>query len=255
MYPILLEIGKFKLYSFGTFIALGAITGGALGYWLAKRRRLKTHHIFDSVLYSLLFGLIAARIGYYFTYFDQFRSWKEIFYFWQGGLLALPALVVGFAVYIYILKKGRVLIWSMLDIAALGLLLGWGVGKVGCQLSSCNIGRPASGIFSISGSYPVDLFSIVWAIFLFVVLLSIYFKNRLTDGVVFFLSLEGLFLGELLIKTLRADFGEGIARIEALIYLGIIIGIYFVFWKVHGPKIERRSFAATLKNLVFRRRN
>lgn len=254
MLPVLFEVGQFKFYSFGTFIALGAIAGGYFMFRAAKQRRLKTHHFFDTVLYTLLFALVGARISYYFIYSNQFQSFWQVFYFWQGGLVALGGLIIGFLAFLYQIKRERDPLWKVLDIGALGLLLAWAVGKFGCFMSSCSIGRSSDSLLAINGALPVDLYSSIWAFGLFLLLRQIWQVGRLTDGVVFFLSLETLFLGELLIKTLRADFGEGVARIEAMIYLGLIVVIYLLFWKMHGPKIQRRNFTATLKNFVFRRK-
>ena len=253
MTPVLFEVGSIKFYSFGSFIALGALCAGLLLFRLAKSRRLKTHHLFDTVLYTILAGLIGGRLVYYFLYANQFRSIWQVLYFWQGGLVALGGIAIGFLVFLYMIKKEKDPIWQVLDIASLTMLLGWGIGKYGCHLSGCAVGRSAENIFTISGSYPIDLFSTIWALMCFIVLLFIWLRNKLSDGVVFFLGLEAFFLGELLIKTLRVDFGEGMARSEAVVMLGLIIMLYVLFWKLHGPRFERGRFDLAIKNLVFKR--
>lgn len=254
MYPVLFQIGRFKFYSFGTFIALGTLAGGLLLFWLAKKRRLQTKHLFDTVLYTLLLSLIGARLAYYFIHAKEFQSFWQIFYFWQGGLLALGGIFVGFLTYLYFIKREKDPVWQMLDIGGISFLVAWGVGKIGCHLSGCNTGRLTDSFLAVNGALPVDLFSAVWAILLFFFLFRIWLKNRLSDGVIFFLAMEGFFLGELLIKTMRIDFGENIVRIEAIIYLALIVGIYLIFWKLHGPKIERTNIGTNIKNFVFRKR-
>lgn len=254
MLPVLFEVGQFKFYSFGTFIALGTILGGYFVFKAAKTKKFKTHHLFDTILYTLLFALIGARISYYFIYSNQFQSIWQVFYFWQGGLVALGGILSGFLAFLYMIRRERDPVWKVLDIGALGLLLAWSIGKFGCFMSSCTIGRTSESFLAVNGVLPIDLYSSVIAMGLFIVLFKIWQIGRLSDGVIFFLSLEALFLTELLLKTLRADFGEGVARIEAMIYLGLIVTIYLLFWKMHGPRIERRNFATTFKNLVFRRK-
>lgn len=254
MYPVLFEIGQFKFYSFGTFIALGTILAGIFLYQAARVKRLKTTHLFDAVLYTLLFSLIGARITYYAIYSNQFQTIWQAFYFWQGGLVALGGIVAGFLTYVYFLRRTNDPIWQMLDISAFALLIAWAVGKFGCFLSSCSIGRPTDSFLAINGTFPIDLFSVIWAILIGGTLYLVWRKNRLSDGVIFFLALEALFLGELLIKTLRLDFNENIARLEAMIYLALIIGIYVLFWRMHGPRFTKKGAATAFKNLVFRRR-
>ena len=254
MLPVLFEIGSFQFYSFGTFIALGTLAGGLFLFWAARNRRLKTDHLFDTVLYTLLLSLVGARIVYYFINTQEFQSFWQIFYFWQGGLIALGGLVVGFIVYLYFIKKEKDPVWQMLDIGALSLLVAWSVGKVGCFLSGCSTGRLTDSFIAINGSFPIDLLSIAWAVILFGIIFRTWLKAKLSDGVVFFLVMEGFFLGELLIKTLKIDFGEDIVRVEAISHLVLIVAIYFLFWKLHGPKIEKGEFGKTIKNIVFKKR-
>lgn len=255
MYPILLEIGRFKFYTFGSFIALATLVAGFFIFYLAKRRKLRTHHFFDTVLFTLLFALLGARVGYYFIYQNQFQSLWQIFLFWQGGLLALGGLITGFLTFLYLIKKEKDPIWQLLDIGALGLLVGWSIGKFGCFLSGCTLGRPTETLLGINGSYPVDLFSAIWALLLLVVMVLAWQRRKLSDGVVFFLSMEGFFLGELLINTLKADFGENIVRTEAVVHLTLIIAIYLIFWRLHGPRFEQRRLGLSIKNFVFKRRH
>lgn len=254
MHPVLLEIGKFKLYSFGSFIAIGTIAAGLVMYRLAKMSRLSTHHLFDTILYTLLMALLGARLTYYFVYQNQFQSFWQVIYFWQGGLIALGGLIIGFLVYFQTIRRLKEPIWPWLDIGALGLLVGWAVGKIGCHLSGCSVGRSTGSFLGIDGAYPVDFFGLFWLLLLFSVLLYAWTKNRLSDGVIFFLALEGFFLGELLLKTLRLDFGDGLGRVEAVINLTLIGAIYFLFWGQHGPQIEKNRLGSYLRRLILRRK-
>ncbi len=250
MQPVLFEVGQFKLYSFGTFIALGAFVSGLALFRLFKYRKLRTSHLFDTVLYSLIIALVGARLTYYFAYQEQFKNFWQVFYFWQGGLLALGGILIGFVAFLRFNKKARQPTWESLDALSLAFLVGWAIGKIGCQLSNCTIGRASDSWLAINGMLPIDLISSIWALIVFGTLLYVYFKDRLTNGVVFFLATEAFFLGELLIKTLKADFGEGIVRAEAMIYLALIAITYLLFWRLHGPKIERTALQRFFGNLL-----
>jgi len=251
MYPVLLSLGKFKLYTFGSFIALGTLLAGYFLYWAARARRLPTAPLFDLVLYTLLGGLIGARIGYYLLYQEQFQNFWQIVYFWQGGLAALPGIIAGFFVFLYTLKRENLPVWPLVDIGALGFLGGWAIGKFGCQLSSCTPGRSAS-FLAINGTYPVDLFSAIWAVLVAVACYYVWTQKKLQDGVVFFLAVEALFLGEFLLKTLKADFGEGVTRLEAATYLLVIVAAYAIFLRLHGPMLRERQLLERVQRL-FRR--
>ncbi|MEK7171227.1 MAG: prolipoprotein diacylglyceryl transferase family protein [Patescibacteria group bacterium] len=255
MQPVLFEVGPFKLYSFGTFIALGALVGGLTLFRLLKHRKLRTSHLFDVVLYTLIIALIGSRLTYYFTYQDQFKNFWQVFYFWQGGLLALGGILIGFIAFLRFVRKAKQPIWEVLDAAGLTFLVGWAIGKIGCHLSLCTIGRATDSWVAVNGAFPIDLFSSIWAIVVFGILLYIYLKDRFSAGIIFFLAAESFLLGELLIKTLKADFGEGIVRAEAMIYLALVVITYLLFWRFHGPQIDkptiRQFFGKLLKR--FRR--
>ena len=252
MQPVLFEVGQLKLYSFGTFIALGALIGGIVLFRILKYRKMRTSHLFDTVLYTLIIALIGARLTYYFAYQEQFKNFWQVFYFWQGGLLALGGILIGFYAFLRFNKKARQPTWEVLDVLSLSFLVGWAIGKIGCQLSSCTIGRSSESWIAINSMLPIDLISSIWAIIVFGVLLYVYLKDRLTSGVIFFLSTEAFFLGELLIKTLKADFGEGIVRAEAMIYLALIAITYLLFWRLHGPRLEKTTIQRFWGNLTQR---
>lgn len=251
MYPVLLSIGKFKLYSFGSFIALGTLAAGYFLYWAAKVRKLPTAPLFDLVLYTLLGGLIGARIGYYLLYQEQFQNLWQIIYFWQGGLAALPGLLTGFAVFLFTLRRENMPVWPMIDIGAIAFLIGWAIGKFGCQLSGCTLGRDGS-FLTLGGTYPIDLFGAIWGVIVAGTCFYIWTQKKLRDGVVFFLAIEALFLGEFLIKTLKADFGEGNTRLEAAAFLLLIIFLYAIFLRLHGPVTTKQELLGKFKQLLRR---
>lgn len=251
MYPVIFSIGKFQLYTFGSLIALGTLLAGYFLFWAARNRRLPTAPLFDLVLYTLLGGLLGARLGYYLLYQEQFQSFWQIIYFWQGGLAALPGLFTGFLVFLYTLRRENLPLWPILDIGVIGFLIGWVIGKTGCQLSSCTVGR-ASNFLALNGTYAVDLLSAVWAAVTATVCFFIWTQKKLRDGVVFFLALEAFFLGEFLLKTLKADFGEGISRLEAATLLLVIIFAYAIFLRLHGPMMREGILLERVKR-IFRR--
>ena len=251
MRPILLEIGRLKIYSFGTFIALGAVVGALVTSWIGRRLGLKNPKTYENVLYSFVGALIFARIGYFLVYREEFQSFWQILAFWQGGLVAITGLLGGFLIYCYRLRGQSQPLAINLDAAGVGLLAGWAVGKFGCHLSSCTIGRVYSGPLAVENGYPVDLLSAVWAAVLALAIIALI-RRKLQNGVLFFLAIEGLFLGELLIKTLRADFGSDYLKLETAVLLLIIAGIYLVFWRLHGPKPPSEKLTKLFDRMNFR---
>jgi len=239
MHPTLFEFGPFKVYSFGTMIAVAALAAGLFAYWAMRRHALTRKYLFDTILYTLFFGLLGARVVFYLIYSDQFQSIWQIFFIWQGGLVALGGILVGFLVFIYFLKQNPQRLWLVADIFALAFLLAWAIGKQGCVLSSCTAGKISESWLAINGSFPVDLMSSLWALTLFIILLLVWLKQIMRDGAIFLLSLEGFFLGELVIRSLKEDFDTGLGRAEAIVQLIIVVVIYIAYWRLYNPKMVR----------------
>jgi len=220
-------------------IAIAALLAGLFAYWALKRHALTRKYLFDTVLYTLFFGLLGARIVFYLIYSDQFQSILQIFFIWQGGLVALGGILIGFLVFLHFLKKHPQRLWLVADIFALAFLLAWSVGKQGCVLSSCTAGKITESWLGINGTFPVDLLSSLWALFLFLLLGFVWLRQAMRDGAIFLLALEGYFLGELLIRSLKEDFSTGLGRAEAIIQLIIVVVIYIAYWRLYNPKMIR----------------
>ena len=236
MKPVLLTVGKLKIYSSGTFMALALIVGGLFYYFAARSRGVKTTQVFDTLLYVVVAGLIGSRLGYYLIYRDEFRHLGQFFLFWQGGFVALPGLILALALFIYLRRQQGEPIWKVLDILGLSFLLGMTIGHFGCYLASCTVGRPWTGFLAVEGLYPVDLFGAILMLLAFAILLVIWLSPRTREGIVFYLAIESYLLLELLLKTLQAQFGNSISKVESIVYLGLSVVAYLIFWWQFGPR-------------------
>ena len=74
MYPILLQIGPFTVYSFGTLMALAALVAGWVVWSELKRYRFDPEVASTIIVAAAVGGLIGARLFYIFedwSYFSQ----------------------------------------------------------------------------------------------------------------------------------------------------------------------------------------
>src|SRR3989344_3914018 len=131
MYPILFHLGSVNFYTHGLMIALGAVLGGAIIFYLAKKEDLSRKYLLDTLIYSLFVGIIVARIAYLIFYYYQFSSWKDMFLIWYGGLVSFGGFVGGFLAAALILKKRHENVLRWFDLGIVGVLAGWAIGKVG----------------------------------------------------------------------------------------------------------------------------
>jgi len=142
MYPVLLNLGFATIKSYGFFIAIGFLCALRVVKVLAPRSGLPENQMLDLSFYTLLVGLLGARIFFIFDSFNHFRLYPlEIFQVWKGGLsflggpLLCTPFLIGYA------RRKRLPIWKILDIMAPALAIGHCFGRIGCFLAGCCYGK------------------------------------------------------------------------------------------------------------------
>ena len=142
MLPTLIEIGAFKIHSYGLMLAAAFL----VGVWLVRRESSKAgidqNLIADVAFWTLLVGLVGSRVLHILLYPGQY-SWTAPLgwiAFWRGGLVFQGALLAIPFLYIYLRRKG-VEFWSLADIAVPFIPLGHAIGRLGCFLNGCCYGE------------------------------------------------------------------------------------------------------------------
>lgn len=213
MKPILFKIGSVNFYTHGFFLVMAMAAAGALVYYLAKRKRLKTEAVFDLVVFSLLVGVLAARITYFLAYRDQFQGLADLFRIWQGGLVSWGGFAAGVLAYVMIVRFYKQPVRPWLDLLGISGLLGIVIGRLGSFLSGEYAGRASTVPLAINGVHPVTLYEAGLLLLLFFLFLSLYLKAKLkTDGLYF------LLVG-LTYSLVR--FGLDFLRVDSIVWLGL----------------------------------
>ena len=198
MYPILLHLGKINIYSHGVMMILGMAIGGYIAYRFAKIHSLKTELLWDTIIWSVLFGIIGARVLYILLYPEQFLVWQDFFSIWNGGMVSYGGMVGGIVAAIIFLrhKKQPILFWF--DATITGLLAGWAVGRVGCFLDSDDLGLATNSVFGVWGRWPTPLFESVALVLAVILMFFLFLRFNKT-------AFHGLFfsLGIMLYAVLR----------------------------------------------------
>ena len=218
--PILFQISSFKVYTHGFFLMIGVILASIVLYLLANKFKYNKSIIFDLIIYTLLFGIIGARVTYFILYRSQFESISDLFKIWQGGLVSWGGFILGITAAAIVLKlyKEKILPW--LDILLISSLLGLSIGRLGSFLSGELAGASIQSILSISGILPITLFESIYTlvIFLTLIVVCLKYKNIFTPGI---LSLDVIMLYSL--GRFVIDFW----RREKVLALGLSFGQIF----------------------------
>ncbi len=150
MHPELLKIGPFPIHTYGFLIAIGFIVAAEVLRVLSIRAKLDTERVLEAAYWSLLVGLLGARVLFVITQLREFsHDPLGIFRIWEGGLVFLggPIFVIPFL--IWYLRKYKVPIWPLFDIAAPALAIGHAFGRLGCLAAGCCYGKPTGTAFGV----------------------------------------------------------------------------------------------------------
>lgn len=253
--PRTLEIGSFSIHYYGLIIAVGLLLAVIYACRRSKQFGIKEDDILDGVLYVTPFAVLCARL--YYCIF----AWNEggyaqnpisILYVWEGGLAIYGGVlgaIVGVAVFC---KFKRIKLPALLDLVALGFLIGQGVGRWGNFMNREAFGAAVSEDYflamgltnQLTGQveyyHPTFLYESLWNLTGFV-LLHFASKRRRYDGQIALGYAAWYGLGRAIIEGLRVDslYWGSIRVSQALAALSCIaaLSLLIYFW-IKPPKGE-----------------
>jgi len=146
MYRTFFTIGPVAVHSYGVLLMLGFIAGILLARREARRVGLSPEVPLDLGVWILVAGVLGARglyVALNWSFFaanpiEALRIWHEGGLSFYGGLLG--GVVAGL---IFTWRRG-LSFWSVADMLAPGLALGYGIARFGCLLNGCCYGAPTS---------------------------------------------------------------------------------------------------------------
>ncbi len=205
----------FDVRIYGIIIAVGLLL--AVLYALKRRREfgLSEDDLLDGVLWIVPFSVICARAYYCaFSWQDFAADPISVLYIWQGGI-AIYGGVLGALIGVVIhcaVKKLR--LGAVLDIVALGFLIGQSIGRWGNFFNREAFGAPTEsffrmGLFNIYSEtfeyyHPTFLYESLWNLVGFVAL-HFLSKKRQYDGQIALGYAAWYGLGRTMIEGLRMD--------------------------------------------------
>jgi phosphatidylglycerol---prolipoprotein diacylglyceryl transferase len=145
MHPELVEIPFVHLTvkSYGLMMVIGFLAAVTLIRRLSRRFTPDPQYITNAALYSLIAGVVGARIFFVVHYWSQFQDNPlDVFAIWRGGLELLGGVLLAIAVIFFYIWYHKLPLCHYLDVLAVGLLLALAFGRIGCFLNGCCYGKP-----------------------------------------------------------------------------------------------------------------
>ena len=206
---------NFSIHYYGIVIAFGLMLAIIYGLRRCHQFGLKVDDIVDGVLWIVPVGFIFARIYYcVFSWEDYADNPIEVLHFWKGGI-AIYGGVIGAALGVVVFSRVKKLkLGAVLDIVALGFLIGQGIGRWGNFFNREAFGATTDSIFrmgllndltgKVTYYHPTFLYESIWNLAGFV-LLHFLSKKRKYDGQIALGYVAWYGLGRTFIEGLRMD--------------------------------------------------
>jgi len=231
----LFSIGHFSIHLLSVTSAIGMIIGLLLIQKEGERKLLDKDKLMDLGIFTVLFGIIGARLGYilFFNFDYYLTNPSEIFRFSQGGLSIQGAILAGGAAAFIIMRRKNLPVWKTADAIVPGVILGQAIGRVGCDVFGVPMSRNWPWGVMVNGEllHPAQLYEVALNFILF---LFIWRKRKTAkfDGELFFIYIIGFAINRFIVEFFRTNpQGLGplsIAHVLSLVIvaLGIIVLIF-----------------------------
>ena len=142
------------IHTYGLMLAIGFYAGWLLAMWRARKEGVEGRHISDLLIYTVISGIIGARLLYVITEWQSFESVWDMFKIWQGGLVFYGGMATGTATLITVLVRRKLSIRKIADILAPSIALGLIFGRIGCLAYGCCWGDVAPPHYPLAVQFP-----------------------------------------------------------------------------------------------------
>lgn len=225
MHPVLFKIGHFELRSYGLLLAISFLLGIVIAVRRAKKRNIDGEKIMDLSVVIIVSSIVGARLLYVLFHLEEFAGrWTDTFNPFQSsgqvgiaGLTMLGGVVLAVISSLIYLRIKKLPVLRIADIVVPVFFLGEAITRIGCFLNGCCFGKPCHGgwfcvtfppdsaagsIFQNTALHPAQLYSSLYALVVFIVLMLLDRKPHY-DGFLFYLFFILYGIGRFIIDFFR----------------------------------------------------
>lgn len=211
------SIGNFDVMWYGVIIAVGFLLAILYGFRSCKKMNINDDKLFYAIIAGLIGGIIGARLYYVIFYpGDKYiNNPMEIFNIHNGGMGIYGGIIGGLLCGVLAAKIQKMKVAPVLDVAALGFLIGQGIGRWGNFVNQEAFGTATSlpwGMKSdmtelevVGSVHPCFLYESLLCLLGFVLLHFFTRYLRRYDGQTFLLYIVWYGISRFFIEGLRTD--------------------------------------------------
>ena len=228
------ENSSFPVYWYGIIITCGIVIAFLYANYRGKYESIKSDDITDIALWTVIIGVIGARLYFVLTKLDSFMPkgefnlvefFKNVINLRQGGLAIYGGIIAGASTIIVVTIIKKINFLKLWDMAAPGVMIAQALGRWG---NFCNgeafgaiveEGHPLyfmrMGLISTNTIstfktqdmvyvHPTFLYESLWNVAGFI-LINLFYKKKKFNGQIAFMYLAWYGIGRFFIEGLRTD--------------------------------------------------
>ena len=247
MYPDLLTLGPVTLHTYGLFVGVGFFVGLLITIRLAKAEDISSQQVMDMGFVIIVSAIIGSRAMYvlmnapYYT-----RAPLDMLKIWEGGLVFSGGIIGVVLTMLWYIKRHGLSLGKIADLWAPAMAFGQCFGRIGCFMAGCCYGKPTDVAWGVTFTHPrclaplheslhpVQLYSSISNLIIFLVVLVLY-KKRTYEGQVFLWLLIMHSTARLAMERFRGDdrglfLGSNmtLTQFVSILILVVSVGILFV---------------------------
>ena len=144
MHPELLSWGPINVHTWGVMIAIAFMVVNYLVTRTITQSKLMTpDDVLEGGIVAIFSGVLGARMAFIIEYRSLFKNdLREIFMIQHGGLVFYGGLILGLISLAIWCRIRKFCLIKVLDATAPAMLIGIGIGRIGCFFNGCCYGRP-----------------------------------------------------------------------------------------------------------------
>ena len=216
------EIFGKPIYWYGIIIMLGIVSAFIHAKIRCKPEGIKTDDIIDAGIFTVLFGVLGARLYYVLTTLDtdKYETIIDVFAIWEGGLAIYGGVICGCTALALTAVYKKINPLKIMDAVGPGVMLAQAIGRWGNFMNGEAFGYEVAegsllypfrmGLISdytvseMKYYHPTFLYESLWNIVGFVIITLLYRKKKF-NGQVALMYFTWYGFGRMFIEGLRTD--------------------------------------------------